>query len=64
MIYHVKFEADVNGLASVVRINGDMFVYGKDGAAAKHYAEGYITGAYSDSFAILECVPVFVHNME
>lgn len=64
MIFKVDFEADVQGLASVKRITESIIVYAKDGGSAKHYAEGYITSAYSDSFAIISCVPLFVHNME
>lgn len=63
MIYSVKFEADVQGLASVKRINDNILVYAKDGSAARHYAEGYITSAYSENYAITECVPLYVHNM-
>ena len=64
MVYKVTFEADVTGLASVTRINGEMYVYSKDAAAARHYMEGYISGAYSDSFSILSCVPFYVLNIE
>ena len=42
MVYRISFEADVQGLASVKRVTGDFFVYGKDSSTAKHYAEGYI----------------------
>ena len=63
MIYSVKFEADVQGLASVQRINATILIYAKDGAAARHYAEGYIVSAYSEDYAITECVPLYVHNM-
>ena len=64
MIYLVKFEADVNGLASVKRVNGEMYVYAKDSSTARHFMDGYIKDAYSEEYAILECVPIFVLNME
>lgn len=64
MVFKVDFEADVQGLASVKRVNDTIFVSAKDGAAARHYAEGYIASAYSDSYAILCCVPQYVHGLE
>lgn len=64
MVYKIVFEADVPGLASVKRVNGEMYVYGKDSSAARHYAEGFIEGSYSDTFAILEVTPLNVFNME
>lgn len=64
MVYLIKFEADVNGIASVKRVNGEMYVHGKDSSTARHYAEAYIKDCYSEEYAILECVPVFVLNME
>lgn len=64
MIFKVDFEADVQGLASVKRVTDSILVYAKDSSAAKHYAEGFITSSYSDSFAVMGCVPLFVHNME
>lgn len=63
MVYKISFEADVEGLASTKRINGDIFVYGKDTSTAKHFAEGFIEGCYGESYAILEVVPVYVWNM-
>lgn len=63
MVYKVNFEADVQGLASVKRINGEIFVYGKDSSTAKHFAEGFLNGCYGESVAILEIVPVTVWNM-
>lgn len=63
MVYKVNFEADVQGLASVKRINGEIFVYGKDSSTAKHFAEGFLNGCYGESVAILEIVPVMVWNM-
>lgn len=64
MIYLIKFEADVIGLNAVTRVNGEMYVHGKDSSTARHYAESYIKDCYSEEYAILECVPVFVLNME
>ena len=64
MVYKVSFEADVQGLASVKRVTGEMYVYSKDAGAARHFMEGYITSAYSDNFAILSCVPLYVLNIE
>lgn len=64
MIFKVDFEADVQGLASVKRVTDNILVSAKDSAAARHYAEGYVESAYSDSFAILGCVPLFVHGLE
>jgi hypothetical protein len=61
MVYKVTFEADVNGIASVKRIDGVMYVYSKDASSARHFMEGYITSAYSETFAIIsvEPFPVF-----
>ena len=64
MVYRISFEADVQGLASVKRIEGDILVYGKDSSTAKHYAEGYLTDCYGSTYAILEVLPMFVCNME
>lgn len=64
MVYRISFEADVQGLASVKRISGDFFVYGKDSSTAKNYANGYLTDCYgAGTFAILEVIPMFVMNM-
>lgn len=63
MVYKILFEADVNGLASVKRVNGEIYVYSKDASSARHFAEGYLTNSYSEKFAILECVPMTVLNM-
>ena len=64
MVYRISFEADVQGLASVKRVTGDILVYGKDSSTAKHYAEGYLTDCYGSTYAILEVLPMFVCNME
>ena len=63
MVYKISFEADVQGLASVKRVTGDVFVYGRDTSTAKHFAEGFIEGCYGEAYAILEIVPVMVWNM-
>lgn len=63
MVYQIHFESDVQGIASTKRVNGEMYVYAKDGAAARHYAEGYIESAYSDVYAIIECVPLCVFGL-
>lgn len=60
MVYKVTFEADVNGIASVKRIDGVMYVYSKDASSARHFMEGYIAGAYSDSFAIISVEPFYI----
>lgn len=64
MVYRISFEADVQGLASVKRVTGDILVYGKDSSTAKHFAEGYIESCYGETYAILEVLPMFVCNME
>lgn len=64
MVYRISFEADVQGIASVKRVTGDFFVYGKDTSTAKNYAEGYIESCYGQTYAILEILPMFVLNME
>lgn len=63
MVYKITFEADVQGLASVTRINDSINVYAKDVSTARHFAEGYISGSYSDSYAIMSCVPLLVFNL-
>lgn len=64
MVYRISFEADVQGLASVKRVEGDFFVYGKDSSTAKHYAESYLSDCYGSTYAILEVLPMFVMNLE
>lgn len=64
MVYKITFEADVNGLASVQRVNGEIYVYGKDVSTARHYAEGYCAGSYGENYVILTAVPLPVMNME
>lgn len=64
MVFKVDFEADVQGLASVKRVEDSILVNGKDSSAARHYAEGYVSSAYSESYAILGCVPLYVHGLE
>lgn len=64
MVYKVDFEADVQGLASTKRVQDSILVSSKDGSSARHYAEGFITSAYSESYAILGCVPLYVHGLE
>ena len=64
MVYKITFEADVQGVASVKRINGEFYTYGKDSATAKHFAEGFIEGCYGSDYAITEVLPVYVWNME
>lgn len=63
MVYLVTFEVDVEGLASTKRINGEMYVFSRDSAAARHFMEGYLTNTYSEHYAIISCVPLFVLNM-
>ena len=63
MVYRISFEADVQGLASVKRVEGDFFVYGKDLSTAKNFARGYLTDCYGETFAILEVLPMFVMNL-
>ena len=64
MVYLVKFEADVQGLASVQRVNGEMYVFAKDAATARHYMDAYIKDSYSDTYAIMSVLPIYVANLE
>ena len=64
MVYLVKFEADVQGLASIVRVNGEMYVFAKDASTARHYMDAYIKDSYSETYAIMSVVPIYVANME
>lgn len=64
MVFKILFEADVDGLASTKRVTGEIYVFSKDVAQARHFAEGYLSGSYSDRFAILEAVPLPVLNLE
>ena len=64
MVMKVDFEADVQGLASVKRVTGSLLLSTTDVAAARHYAEGYIESAYSNTYAILGCVPLDIINLE
>lgn len=63
MVYKISFEADVQGLASVKRVTGDIMVYGKDSSTVKHFAEGFLLGCYGEQYAILEIVPIMVWNL-
>lgn len=63
MVYLVEFEADVQGIASVKRITGEVLVFGRDASTAKHFAESVIADSYSDNFAIISIVPQIVYNM-
>lgn len=64
MVYLVKFEADVQGLASVQRVNGEMYVFAKDASSARHFMDAYIKDSYSENYAIMSVVPVYVANLE
>ena len=64
MVLKVDFEADVQGLASVKRVTGTLLLKAKDVATARHFAEGYIETAYSNTYAILGCVPLDVIETE
>ena len=46
MVYLVKFEADVPGLASVQRVNGEMYVFARDASTARHFMDAYIKDSY------------------
>lgn len=59
-MYKVHFEADVQGLASVKRFDETILVESETPKGARDKAESYIKSAYSDTFAILEVVPVTV----
>lgn len=59
-MYKVHFEADVNGLASVKRFDETILVESETPKGARDKAESYIKNAYSETFAILEVVPVAV----
>lgn len=63
MVFKILFEADVDGLASTKRVTGEIYVYSKDVAQARHFAEGYLAGSYSDKYAIMEATPLPVLNM-
>ncbi len=64
MVYLVKFEADVPGLASVQRVNGEMYVFARDASTARHFMDAYIKDSYSETYAIMAVVPVYVANLE
>ena len=59
-MFKVHFEADVQGLASVKRFDETILVESETPKGARDKAESYIKSAYSDTFAILEVVPVSV----
>ena len=59
-MYKVHFEADVNGLASVKRYDEFILVEADTPKAARDKAESYIKNAYSETFAILEVIPISV----
>lgn len=63
MVYLITYECDVNGLASVKRINGVMYVYNNNAGQARHYAESTIKDFYGDTFAIISVEPVVVYNL-
>lgn len=63
MVFLVEFEADVQGIASVKRYNGNLYVFSKDASSAKHFAEGYLPIAYSETYAILRVEPFPVFNL-
>lgn len=64
MVYRVTFEADVPGIASVQRVNGEMYVFAKDASTARHFMDAYIKDSYSEQYAIMGVVPVYVANLE
>ena len=64
MVFKITFEADVPGIQTVTRVNGEMYVYAKDGATARHFAESEIAVMYSDTYAILEVLPLNVWGLE
>lgn len=59
-MFKVHFEADVQGLASVKRFDETILVESETPKGARDKAESYIKNAYSETFAILEVVPVSV----
>ena len=59
-MFKVHFEVEVQGLSSVRRYEEFVFVNSDTPKGAKDKAESYIKNAYSDTFAILEVVPVSV----
>ena len=59
-MYKVHFEADVEGLASVKRYEEFILIESDTPKGARDKAESYIKNAYSDTFAILEVIPVSV----
>lgn len=64
MVYLVKFEADVQGLASVQRVNGEMYVFARDASTARHFMDAYIKDSYSETYAIMSVLPIYVANLE
>ena len=57
-MYKVSFEADVDGLASVKRFDGVLYIKADTPKAARDKAEAFIKAAYSDTFAVFEVLPV------
>lgn len=64
MVFKVDFEAVVHGISADKKVEEHILVSAKDGSAARHYAEGYIAVAYSADYAILGCIPLYVHGLE
>lgn len=64
MVYLVKFEADVQGLASVQRVNGEMYVFARDASTARHFMDAYIKDSFSEDYAIMSVTPFYVANLE
>lgn len=58
MFFKVHFQADVNGLASVVRYDDTVFIEADNEKGARDKAESYIESAYSENFAIMEILRV------
>lgn len=59
-MYKVHFEADVQALSATRRFDETILVESDTPKGARDKAESYIKNAYSDTFAILEVVPVSV----
>lgn len=59
-MFKAVFEAEVVGLSTTKRFDGVLYINADTPKAAKDKAELYIKNAYSETFAILEVVPMSV----
>ena len=59
-MYKITYQVDVDGLASVIRYDGVLYVSDDTAKGARDKAESFITSAYSGTFVILEVMPLVV----